>query len=193
MPKRRSSTNVRADARRNLARIVDVARATFGKHGTGVGMDEIARRAGVGVGTLYRHFPTKEALIAEIVREQMEQIAKEASAYAEEGDAGAAFFAFLERLWRTGPQKKALADALAGTPFEVRAIVAGSAKKLKDELRAMLSRAQAAGAVRRDVEVTDVLALLGASLWATQRGGARDRLFAILCDGLRPPRRRVTV
>ena len=191
MPKR--PTNVRADARRNLARIVEVARETFGKHGTGVSMDEIARHAGVGVGTLYRHFATKEALIAEIVREQMEQIVKEASAHAEERDAGAAFFAFLARLWRTGPQKKALADALAGTPFETRAIVAGSAKKLKVELATMLSRAQAAGAVRDDVEVTDVLALLGASLSAAQRGGARDRLFAILCDGLRRPRKRLSV
>ena len=189
MPKPRAP-KVRADARRNLERITKAARETFGAHGTSVGMEEIARRAGVGIGTLYRHFATKEALIAEVVREQIEHAANEAGAYGERDDAGEAFFAFLARLWETGPQKKALVDALAGTSFDVRKLAASAAQKLRHELAALLSRAQEEGAVRRDVDAKDVITLLGASLGAAQRGGARDRLFAIVCDGLRPPRKK---
>ena len=190
MPKR--PAKVRADAQRNRARIVEVARHVFGARGTSVGMDDIASAAAVGVGTLYRHFPTKEALIAAIVQEQMETTAAEAAEYASRDDAGAAFFAFLEKLWSSGVQKKALVDALAGTDLDMRKLAARAATDLKRELAALLARAQKEGAVRKDVEVADVIAFLGASLGAAHRGGSRETLFALVCDGLRPPRRRVS-
>ena len=181
MPKRPS----RVDAQRNLARIVEVAREVFGERGTSAGMDEIAKAAGVGVGTLYRHFATKEALIAEIVREQIEKTAEDAEAQAKRRDAGAAFFEFLERLWSSGSQKKALVDALAGSSIDMRKLAASSAQKMRRALAKLLARAQAEGAVRDDVEVADVLALLGASLTAA-RTGTRNRIFEIVRDGLRP-------
>jgi AcrR family transcriptional regulator len=187
---RKGPPKVRADAVRNRARIVEIARAVFGKRGTSAGMDDIAEAVGVGVGTLYRHFPTKEALIAAIVQEQIESTATEAAKYAADDDSGAAFFEFLAKLWASGAQKKALVDALAGSEVDIRKTAAAPVRELKRAIATLLSRAQREGAVRPDVEAADVLAFLGASLAAAQRGTSGDVLFTLVCDGLRPPKPR---
>src|ERR1700722_14720405 len=81
---------LRADARRNRDRVLEAARAAFGAEGSGVSLDEIARRAGVGAGTVYRHFATKEALFEEVVFDRIEQLVEEARVLSDEPDPGLA-------------------------------------------------------------------------------------------------------
>ena len=88
---------LRADARRNRERVLDAARTAFAADGLSVSLDEIARRAGVGPGTLYRHFPTKEALIEAVVQDRLCRLAAEGAALRDSRDPGAAFFEFIER------------------------------------------------------------------------------------------------
>lgn len=180
----------RADARRNRARIVEVARVELARQGTGVGMDDLARAAGVGVGTLYRHFPTKEALLTAVLAERIAGAALDAKTAARQPDAGHAFFAFLERMWREGAEKKDLVDALGGAGFDIRGATADASGEFRRALGALLRRARQAGAVRADATLEDVLALLAAAMTAAGRPGTSPaRLFSIVCDGLRPPNR----
>ncbi|HEU0031197.1 MAG TPA: helix-turn-helix domain-containing protein [Kofleriaceae bacterium] len=173
----------RADARRNRAHVLEVARAAFASDGTALPMDELARRAGVGVGTLYRHFPTKEALLSAIVAERITTVAAHARDLAHAADPGAAFFDLLRRMAREGTDKRDLVDALAGAGIDVRTSVAGPSRALRTALIALLRRAQAAGSVRTDVTVDDILALLAALAFASRRGSARS--LDVVLDGLR--------
>ncbi len=180
----------RADAARNRQRVLDVAQAVFAADGLAVPIDVIARRAGLGVGTLYRHFPTKEALFSAIVVERMDRLSADARALAGARDAGEAFFGFLARLLDEGAAKKDLAHALAGSGFELT--VARQRRQVRAAVRTLLTRAQRSAAVRRDVDVDEVLALVKGTFVAVDaRGGsprARSRLLAVLCDGLRAAR-----
>jgi AcrR family transcriptional regulator len=179
----------RADARRNRARLLTAAEELFAAKGSGVPIDEIARRAGVGVGTVYRHFPTKELLFAAVVRERLERLAAEARLLLAADDPGAAFFAFFRSLVEAGATKKDLSDALAGAGVDVVAHTAGLAAELRDALAELLTRAQRAGAVRADIGAADLYALLAGVLLSLdrQRGDAalRERMIAVIGDGLR--------
>src|ERR1700728_3738805 len=104
---------LRADARRNRDRVLDAARAAFGAEGSDASLDEIARRAGVGAGTVYRHFPTKEALFEAVVIDRMGELIQEAQALLVDPDPGRAFASFVERLGREGALKRDLVEALA--------------------------------------------------------------------------------
>ena len=181
---------LRADAARNRQRVLEVAQAVFASDGLAVPIDVIARRAGLGVGTLYRHFPTKEALFAAIVIERMDRLAAEARALAGAREPGEAFFGFLARLLDEGAAKKDLAHALAGSGYELTS--APHRRGVRAAVRTLLARAQREGAVRRDVDVDEVLALVKGTFVAVDaRGGgprARRRMLAVLCDGLRPAR-----
>ena len=97
---------LRADAERNRQRVLQVAQELFATEGLAVPIDGIARRAGLGVGTLYRHFPTKEALFEAIVVGRMEQLVEAARAGARAHDRGGAFFGFLTRMVEEGRRRK---------------------------------------------------------------------------------------
>jgi len=180
---------LRADARRNRDRLLEAARDAFAQEGVGVPLDEIARRAGVGPGTLYRHFPTKEALLEAVVHERMRQLVASAEQLGESSDAGAAFFGFLGHMVREAAPKRDLVDALIGAGVDVRAAVAEPAARLRDETERLLARAQHAGAVRPDVTSADVMALLSGLLVAVRSAAHPDadaaRMTAVLLDGLR--------
>jgi AcrR family transcriptional regulator len=181
---------LRADAERNRQQILEGAQAVFASEGLAVPIDEVARRAGLGVGTLYRHFPTKEALFLAIVVDRMERLVADARALCRAPDAGDAFFRFLGRVVEEGSAKKDFMDALSGASADLGRTLAGMKTRLRDALAVLLARAQKSGAVRRDVGVLEVLALItGAFSWMDRLGsGAKDRerLFAVVCDGLRP-------
>ena len=98
---------LRADAARNRARVLEVAYETFAQEGLSVPIDEIARRAGVGAGTVYRHFPTKEALFRAIVASRLQRLIDSATPLLEGDDPGAAFFAFLALLVEEGEKDRA--------------------------------------------------------------------------------------
>ena len=179
----------RADALRNRQRVLEVAREVFATEGLAVPIDKIADLAGVGVGTLYRHFPTKEVLYAAVVLTRLEHAAAEARDLAKAPDPGAAFFQFLGLLVQEGSAKKDLIEALATSGPQVKESIVEAKKELAAALGKLLARAQRAGAVRKDATVPDVFALIHGPFAAMGPQGtdpaARQRIFGIVCDGLR--------
>jgi AcrR family transcriptional regulator len=181
---------LRADARRNRARVLEVAAEVFATDGLSVPVHEIARRAGVGTGTVSRHFPTKQALFAAILLGRMEQLTGQADALAQGEDPGTAFRSFFATLVHAGAANRGLAEALAGAGYDLDAAAARAGYDLPGRLGDLLARAQRAGAVRDDVDYADVKALLAGCL--AREGGsddaALDRVIAVVCEGLRPKR-----
>jgi AcrR family transcriptional regulator len=186
---------LRADAERNRRRVLEVAQEVFSTEGLAVPIDEIARRAGLGVGTLYRHFPTKEALFAAIVVTRMEDVTAEARAQHETDAPGEAFFTFLVRMIDGWRQKKDFIDALTSAGADLEG-VARAKHDLHRELGKLLERAQKIGAVREDVSIKEILALVAGAIGALDRHGistkGRDRMLAIIFDGLRGQPKAVT-
>ncbi|HET6257633.1 MAG TPA: helix-turn-helix domain-containing protein [Pseudonocardia sp.] len=178
---------LRADARRNRERVLAAADEAFADHGFGVPLDEIAAAAGVGPGTVYRHFPTKEALFEAVSLARVQDVVDDARARADAADPGSAFEGFLARLAEEAGRKRDLPDALAGAGAHG---IAGAVAELHDALGVLLARGQAAGAVRGDITVPDLVALLKGLLHTVgtdPEPGLRQRVFAVLRDGLRPP------
>lgn len=177
----------RADARRNRARVLEVAAEVFAAEGLSVPVSEIARRAGVGTGTVGRHFPTKQDLFAAILLRRLEELVGEAARLAETRDAGAAFFAYFALLVREGAANRGLAEALAGAGYDLEGAATRAGLDVTGGLRELLTAAQAAGAVRGDVGYADVKALMNGCLTRTDRPGpALDTVISIVADGLRP-------
>ncbi|MQA77729.1 MAG: TetR family transcriptional regulator [Streptosporangiales bacterium] len=180
---------LRADARRNRARVLAAAEEAFAAEGATVPLDEIARRAGVGAGTVYRHFPTKEALFEAVILHRVQDLTEHARADAAAEEAGTAFFSFLRRLAETAAAKHDVTDALTGAGFDVTSVLAKAQADMRDALGALLDRAQRAGDVRDDIAIDDLMILLKGSLLALRGSdaddAARDRVYAVLADGLR--------
>ncbi|MFI0897275.1 TetR/AcrR family transcriptional regulator [Streptomyces sp. NPDC020983] len=182
---------MRADARRNRELLLRAAQDAFAEEGIGVPLDEVARRAGVGPGTLYRHFPTKEALFEAVVHERLRELAARAREAADAADPGAAFFGFVAHMVREAAPKQDLVDALGGAGAELQTALAATAGELREEVGRLLARAQRSGAVRPDLGAGDLMALLSGLLHAL-RGRSRDPaapadqevMTAVLCDGL---------
>ena len=181
---------LRADAERNRLRVLEVAAEVFATEGLAAPIDEIARRAGLGVGTLYRHFPTKEALFAAIVVMRIQEVVADARAQLESDAPGEAFFAFLVRMVDGWRQKKDFMDALASAGVDLED-VARAKHDLHRELNKLLERAQKAGEVREDVSIKEIIALIAGTVGSLDRHGiapkGRDRMLAIIFDGLRGP------
>jgi AcrR family transcriptional regulator len=158
---------VRADAERNRARILEVAFAAFAADGLGVSVHEIARRAGVGTGTVSRHFPTKNALIEAIIVDRAGSLMDLGRALREKysDDPAAAFFGFFTTLVQEMAVDRGLADALAGAGIDLEATVTGSGYDVTGMLGDLLARAQRAGAIRPDASLADVKALMSGCLY----------------------------
>ncbi|SNS67633.1 TetR/AcrR family transcriptional regulator [Actinomadura mexicana] len=177
----------RADARRNRERILEAAFEAFAADGRLVPLDDIARRAGVGAGTVYRHFPTKEALFQAVVTDRIERIVDEAQALVHAEQPGEAFYGFLMRVVERAMFNHALCDALAA---DLRTLDAcGTDEQFTAVLDELLRRAQAAGEVRPDVNVHDVRTLMVGAMLMERRQrpeGRPGRMTALACDALRP-------
>jgi AcrR family transcriptional regulator len=179
---------LRADARRNRARILEAARGACAAHGANVQIDDVARSAGVGVGTVYRHFPTKDALIEALVAEKFRVTTENIRAALEIDDPWEGFCTALRRNAEVMAADAGLRDAL---------IRLGPAARSSDEERAelqavagrLVSRAQAAGALRADVTAEDIGALM-AGLCTSMAHPELDwrRHLELLLDGLRAKR-----
>jgi AcrR family transcriptional regulator len=181
---------LRADARRNHDRLLEVADAVFAERGVAATSDEIARAAGVGIGTVFRHFPTKEALLTAVYQARLQRLAARAAELATADDPGAAFFDYFRAVVEQSGQKAAIADALVEAGVDVRAEAGGF--RFRDAFEVLLRRAQAAGAVRGDIGVPELIALLvGASraMEQAETEPVRARTLAIVLDGLKHPTR----
>ena len=178
----------RADAQRNRARILEAAESVFAAEGIEVPVDTIAVKAGVGVGTLYRHFPTKEKLCEAILLDRLAALTLDAQALADASDPAAAFFGYLEHIVEEGAAKRDLMVAVMGAGLEFEVTSAEIKDGLREAVAALLVRAQAVGAVRPDVTADMVVSLVGATCQAAAHaaGTPAGDLLAIVCDGLRP-------
>jgi AcrR family transcriptional regulator len=182
----------RVDARANRARILDVAEDVFGAGGESASTEEVARLAGVGIGTVFRHFPTKAALLEAVLVRRFDRLRDQAEALLDAPDAGEAFLGFFGHLVADAAAKIAITEALLDADGEVGRD--GPANRASDGLRravgALLERAQQACAVRDDVALPEVYALLVATSQAVARARldeqSRARLLAIVFDGLAP-------
>ncbi|HEX6394536.1 MAG TPA: helix-turn-helix domain-containing protein [Acidimicrobiales bacterium] len=181
------SLPLRADARRNRELILDAADKAFAEEGLGVPVDEIARRAGVGAGTLYRHFPTKEALFQAVLVAHLDEIAERARELAEREDADEALFEFMTCLGGEAASKKNLIDALAGAGVDVHQTAPESKRSVEDAFRKLLSRAQATGSIRSDVTIDDLFGLImgTCAMGNPASDASQARMLAIVCAGLR--------
>jgi AcrR family transcriptional regulator len=186
----RAERPLRADARRNRERVLAAADEAFALEGPGVPLDEIARRAGVGAGTVHRHFPTKEALLAAVLVGRLEGMLAEVRQALAEPDPGPAFFAYFRTMTDYAQDKMDLADALSHHGFDVRAVTRDVGSALKEELGELLRRAQEAGAVRTDVTVDDLHALVVGAVAAARAVPPSDapRVTAMVRDALRAGR-----
>ncbi|WP_171164767.1 TetR/AcrR family transcriptional regulator [Streptomyces sp. I05A-00742] len=182
---------LRSDARRNRQLVLQAARSAFEEAGLAVPLSEIARRAGVGAGTVYRHFPSKEALFRATIVDRVRLFTDTARELAGAPDAGPVFFRYLASVVRLSARNKGLCDALEASAEGRFDPSPGVERDFREALSVLLERAQLAGAVRRDVSLDDVLVLLLGCLSMEQRRGAHGepgRMTALVCDSLRPGR-----
>ena len=183
---------LRADAARNRTRVLDAARTAFAEAGLDVGVEEIARRAGVGKGTLYRRFPTKEALVRAIFEDILGEVERLADEVDSEPDAGEAFANFLNRAARMQASNQGFYDVVA----QRMGAAALTDEQREGLLRAVgrpLERAQRAGAVRDDLVPEDVqmmFRMIGATTRPAPDGSPMDdhwpRYLGLLLDAVRP-------
>jgi AcrR family transcriptional regulator len=189
-----SQRPLRRDAERNRQRILDTARAVFADRGLGVSLDEIARAAGVGVGTVYRRFPDKEQLIDALFEDRLGEILAAAVAALEANDPWDGLSQFLERSLELQVEDRGLKELLLGTSTAHARIEEGR-ERIQPLVQTLLERAQEAGAVREDLAVADLLLLqhaIGEVADYTREVDpeAWRRIMVIALDGLRPDRRR---
>jgi AcrR family transcriptional regulator len=169
--------------------VLEAAQAAFASDGLLVSLDEIARRAGVGAGTVYRHFPTKEALFEAVILRRVQGLADRARALTAAERPGEAFFGFVAQMARESAAKKDLIDALGGIGIAVTANLAEVNRDLWDAIGELLTRAQRTGEVRRDIGIVDLMALLRGTFVAASHEdggtGLAGRVLTVVCDGLR--------
>lgn len=191
-PGARSPRPVRADAVKNRQRILDAAEAIFASEGLAVPVDTVAERAGVGVGTLYRHFPTKEALFEAIVMTRLEDLVAEARTAADAEDPTDALFAFLRHFAGQASAKHDLFDAMGAAGIDIKSQCAETVDDLKRAVDQLVERVKAAGSIRPDVQADEIIGLIMGTCQAAQNSGLDDaasrRMVDIVCDGIRSSR-----
>jgi AcrR family transcriptional regulator len=183
---------MRADAVKNRQRILEAAEEIFASEGVSVPIDTVAERACVGVGTLYRHFPTKEALFEAIVMARLEYLLEAAKASAGADEPGPALFSFLGEFARHASAKHDLFDALSSAGIDIKSNCAAMIDDMKAGVDVLVQRAVSAGAVRSDVSTDEIIGLV---VGVCQAGGrsdddeaSRQRMVEIVCDGLKVAR-----
>jgi AcrR family transcriptional regulator len=181
----------RVDAQRNRLKVLETADRLFGERGTAVSLGEIATAAGVGAGTVYRHFPTKDALLATVLDHRLSQIGEFGEQALRESDPEAAFFGYLRYVTGRALENRAICEALTARGDWIEPEKASGKCVIDTPLDALLRRAQRAGVVRPDLDTGDVRALMSGCTGIAQSTTSKDqarRLTEILWDGLRAER-----
>lgn len=179
----------RADAKRNAELLIAAADAEFASNGASASLEDIARRAGVGIGTLYRNFPTRDDLIARVLMSGNDVIVARARELLAAPDAGVALATWLRELVTHVQTYRGLTAALANSYVTANGTqLCATCDVIADAGAALLARAQAAGEIRKDAEVREVILTAHSAAWIaeqTKDPSAVDRLLGILFDGLR--------
>jgi AcrR family transcriptional regulator len=180
----------RADAARNRERVLASAETVLARDGLSASMRAIAAGAGVGLGTIYRNFPTQEALYQAIIVRRTEALIAEAAELAAAPDPGQAFFGYFSRVVEHAMRTKALADLLVRAGIDPKSGMSGVGRDLRHGVGILLGRAQQAGAVRPDLHLPELMAILTAACLAAEHSQWPDSLrtttLAIVFDGMRP-------
>jgi AcrR family transcriptional regulator len=187
----RPAEQLRADARQNHARLIGAATAAFAERGADAPLEDIARRAGVGIGTLYRHFPTRTDLQAAVFRSQVIAVCDRGDALlAEQVAPGEAFGAWMRSLAGYLVTKRGLSHALIEAVGIESELISSCWMAMRQTTERLLANAQEAGVIRPDVDATDVMRLVHGVTVSTEKAPERsDMLLSIMLDGLRatPP------
>jgi AcrR family transcriptional regulator len=179
----------RADARRNYERLLAAAAAAFAEHGADdVSLEEIARRAGVGIGTLYRHFPTRQALLEAVYKDQVDALDALAAKLIVAESPGDALAAWLRAFLAFGRTKRSLSAALVATIGKSSELMSACSMILRGRTEELLSRAQQAGEARPEVKPADLLRLTHGLIMATDAAPADpdqpERLISLVIDSV---------
>jgi AcrR family transcriptional regulator len=194
MPAKRSkpaARKPRADALRNRDRILEVAKLAFTRHGADASLDEIARQAEVGPGTLYRHFPTREALLEAVYRTELEKLAASGQHLAQTKQPLEALRAWLHLFVDAVAAKKLIGPALNTLLGDPKKVFEASYAQMREAVEALVRRGIRTGEIRKDLDPTDLIhALVGVSNVAvgTDWQKSARRLVDILIEGSRPSR-----
>lgn len=179
---------IRADARRNRARLLEAAEAVFAEQGASASTEAVAARAGVAIGTVFRHFPTKPELLQAVVMNLLDRLITEVDAMVDDQDSVTALFEFCARVMAISAKNRAVFARLAETGVRVR--VGDALRRLRPAIDLLLERAQKAGTVRDDLRPAELNALLAAicqeAITEEWSGPFRQRALTILFDGMRP-------
>jgi AcrR family transcriptional regulator len=184
------SRKPRADAIRNRERVLEAAKLVFSQGGAEASLDAVARHAGVGIGTLYRHFPTREALFEAVYRREVDQLVELAKDLEDTTTPVEALRSWLRAGVEFMATKKGMSAALAVIVHGSSELVAYSLDRLTGAIGELLKRAESAGEIRGDLEPEDILRTLVGMCYAHDRPGWQERvlrLVDVFIDGLRRP------
>lgn len=176
----------RADARHNFAHLVRVAADVIERDGTEASLRDIARRAGVGLGTLYRHFPTREALLAALLQSRFDKLTSRASELEKQSDPLAALTVWVNELAACAASYRGLSSTLLATMADESSPLHASCKAMRVAGGRLLTSAQRAGRVRTDVRADDLFTLVGAVAGAADHVSTSrtEHMLAIIIDGI---------
>jgi AcrR family transcriptional regulator len=179
---------MRADARRNYERLVEAAREVFAREGGGASMEAIARQAGVGVGTLYRHFPKRMDVVEAVYRTDVDTLVAIAEEVVSDLEPWPAVVAFLEAFVRYAQGKRTFLNELREAFEKSPGLRLDMMERVQQAMQLVIGRAQEAGVVRTDVSGPDLMQLVGPM--CTNASLSEDqsrRLLSMILDGLRKP------
>jgi AcrR family transcriptional regulator len=182
-----ASRKPRIDTLRNRERLLDAARVVFAEGGPGASLEAVARRAELGIGTLYRHFPTREALFQAVYRHEIDQLVALAGLLPAEAEPAEALRRWLHANIRVVATKRGMLAALAPSTDGAQQLFADSRTRLVAATDALMRRAQAAGGLRDDVAAEDVLRTLFGLCYAHDGPGWQAKatlLIDVFLDGL---------
>jgi AcrR family transcriptional regulator len=185
VPRERAHRRVRADAQRNLDTLLETAKAVFATSGVDAPVREIAEKAGVGIGTVYRHFPQRADLIAAVFRHEIDACAEAAPILAAKHKPGAALAKWMQRYAKFVATKRGLAPALHSGDPAFGTLRAHFEQRVGGALRELLESAVAAGEIRNDIESDELLHAVASLCMPAQDDGRAQRMVALLVDGLR--------
>lgn len=178
---------MRADAKKNYENLLEVARTVVGEQGANASLRDVARRSGVGLGTLYRHFPTREALLAALLRESFNELTAKAEERETSSSPAEALVSWLRDVITVAHSPRGVVASMAAAIEDENSALHASCVTMKAAGTRLLARAQAAGLARTDIEGADLFALVGAMAWIHDQPSLApraDHLFRLIASAI---------